>query len=214
MPALKNPQQEMFALSIARGEQVAETYVKVYPGHGIKSPGLLAVKASKLHTRPHIQARIQEMKEALAVRTNITRQRVLEELAKIGFASYGDFVKIDENGNATVDVKLLTKDQLAAISEMQVDTSKDGKQRVRVKLHDKRAALVDIGKHLGMFREKIEVSGPNGGPIQTQNSIEVSLLAKDERDMLRQILMTMAERRAERERQETKTIEHQEGNDD
>ena len=64
---------------------------------------------------------------------------------------------------------------------------------------------------MGMFREKIEVSGPNGGPIQTQNAIEVSLLAKEERDMLRQILLVAAERKAERERQEMKTIEHQKG---
>jgi len=211
VPALKNPQQEMFALNIARGGPVAETYAKVYPGHGIKNPDLLAVKASKLHTRPHIQARIAEMKDALAVRTTITQQKVLEELAKIGFANYGDFVEIDADGKTTVDVNKLTKDQLAAISEMQVETTKDGRQRVRVKLHDKRAALVDIGKHLGMFREKIEVSGPNGGPIQTQNAIEVSLLAKEERDMLRQILLVAAERKAERERQEMKTIEHQKG---
>lgn len=187
---------------------MAETYVHLYPDHGIKDRQVLAVKASRLHNSPSIQARIQEMKEALSVRTTITQQKVLEELAKIGFANYGDFVEIDADGKTTVDVKKLTKDQLAAISEMQVDTTKDGRQRVRVKLHDKRAALMDIGKHLGMFREKIEVSGPNGGPIQTQNAIEVSLLDKEERDMLRQILLAVAERRAERERQEMKTVEH------
>lgn len=201
----------MFALAVARGGNITDSYAEIYPDHGIKNRQLLGVKASRLHIKPHIQARIAEMKSALVVRTTITQQKVLEELAKIGFANYGDFIEIDEEGRTTVDVKKLTKDQLAAISEMQVDTTKDGRQRVRVKLHDKRAALMDIGKHLGMFREKLEVSGPNGGPIQTQNAIEVSLLAKEERDMLRQILLVAAERKAERERQEMKTIEHEEG---
>ena len=93
------------------------------------------------------------------------------------------------------------KDELkkAAIAEIQIDTSPDGKQRVKVKLHDKRAALMDIGKHLGMFREKIEVSGPNGGAIEVKNKLEVSLLDKEERDMLKQMLLAIAERKAERE---------------
>lgn len=139
------------------------------------------------------------MKEALAVRTNITQQRVLEELAKIGFSNAGDFVELDSDGKTTVDMSKLTKDQKAAIAEIQIDTSPDGKQRVKVKLHDKRAALMDIGKHLGMFREKIEVSGPNGGAIEVKNKLEVSLLDKEERDMLKQMLLAIAERKAERE---------------
>jgi len=208
MPVLKNAKHESYALALARGAEVTKTYAEIYPGHGCKDMKILSVKASRLHKSPSIQNRISEIRQALAVRTTITQQKVLEELAKIGFANYGDFIKINEDGQTTVDVNSLTKDQMAAIAEMQVDTTKDGKQRVRVKLHDKRAALMDIGKHLGMFREKVEVSGPNGGPIQTQNSLEVSLLAKEERDMLRQILMTMTERRAERERNEMKTIEH------
>jgi phage terminase small subunit len=32
-------------------------------------------------------------------------------------------------------------------------------------LSDKRAALVDIGKHLGMFKEKVEMTGAEGGPL-------------------------------------------------
>jgi phage terminase small subunit len=38
-------------------------------------------------------------------------------------------------------------------------------RRVKFKLCDKRAALVDLGKHLGMFKDKIERSGRGGGPV-------------------------------------------------
>ena len=209
MPALKNAQREAFALALARGGEVTKSYAEVYPGHGFKDMKALSVKASRLHNSPVIQARIAEMKAALTVRTTITAQRVLEELAKIGFANAGDFVTIGPDGVSTVELSKLTREQMAAISELQIDTSPDGKQRVKVKLHDKRGALMDIGKHLGMFKEKVEVTGANGGPIQTQNSLEVSLLARDEREMLKQLLLAAAQRKADRE-SEMRTIEHDE----
>ena len=30
---------------------------------------------------------------------------------------------------------------------------------MEVKLYDKKAALVDLGKHLGLFKDKVELSG-------------------------------------------------------
>ena len=210
MPVLKNSLHEAFALAIARGDGVQETYLALFPGEK-KSP-TLAVKASRLMARPAVAQRVAEIKAQLATRTSITAQRVLEELAKIGFANYSDFLTIDADGRTNVDVSKLSKDQMAAIAEMQIDTSPDGKQRVKVKLHDKRGALLDIGKHLGMFREKIEVSGPNGGAIETKSMVEVSLLDKEERSMLKAMLLAIAERKAEREaeRNSVRVIEYQE----
>jgi len=205
MPALKDVRKEAFALAVARGSQQSAAYAEVWRGNRKKTT--LAVVASALAHEPAVANRIAEIQMQIATRTEITAQRVLEELAKIGFASYGDFLKLDENGRTTVDVASLTKDQLAAISEMEINTSEDGKQRIKVKLHDKRAALMDIGKHLGMFREKIEISGPNGGAIQVKKRIDVNLLDQEERNQLKDILLSMAERRRDAE---MKTIEHEE----
>ena len=209
MPTLKDPTREAFALAIARGGEVAKTYAEVYPGHGIKNPAVLAVKASRLHAVPTVKNRIAEIKAQFATKTSITAQRVLEEMAKIGFANVGDFVSIDADGKSNVDLSKISKEQMAAVSEIQIDTSEDGKQRVKVKLHDKRAALLDIGKHLGMFKDKLEVSGPNGGPIASVNTVEVSLLAKEERQMLKEMLLAIADRKAQKQL-EMRTIEHEE----
>ena len=203
MPALTDVRKEAFALAVARGSQQSAAYAEVWRGNRKKTT--LAVVASNLAHEPAVANRIAEIQMQIATRTEITAQRVLEELAKIGFASYGDFLKLDENGRTTVDVTSLTKDQLAVISEMEINTSEDGKQRIKVKLHDKRAALMDIGKHLGMFREKIEISGPNGGAIQVKKRIDVNLLDQEERNQLKDILLSMAERRRDAE---MKTIEH------
>lgn len=43
-----------------------------------------------------------------------------------------------------------------------------GKDGLEVKMHDQMAALEKVARHLGMFKDRTEISGPNGGPIQTE----------------------------------------------
>lgn len=204
MPALKDARKEAFALAVARGSTFMDAYSEIWRGNRKKVS--LGPIASKMASQPAVANRIAEIQAQLTVRTSITAQRVLEELAKIGFANYSDFLTVDEDGRTNVDVSKLSKDQMAAIAEMQIDTSPDGKQRIKVKLHDKRAALMDIGKHLGMFRDKIEVSGPGGGAIEVKKRVDVNLLDQEERNQLKEILLAMAERRRE---SEMKTINHE-----
>src|SRR5262249_28053524 len=77
-----------------------------------------------------------------------------------------DYMTVGSDGDPFVDLSKLTREQAAAISEVTVEDFKDGRgeeardvRRVKFKLLDKRAALVDIGKHLGMFKERVERSG-------------------------------------------------------
>ncbi len=206
MPALKDARYEAFALALARGAPIAKTFAAIYPGE--RNAKTCGEKAARLHAKPAIKQRIAEIKAQLAVKTPITAQRVLEEMAKIAFSNIGDFFDLDENGVPRINMAKVTKDQMAIVSEITIE-EKNGEPKVRFKLHDKRAALSDLGKHFGLFKDKLEVSGPDGGPIKTQNSFEVSLLAKDEREMLKQLLLIAAQRKAERE-SETPMIEHQE----
>jgi hypothetical protein len=76
-----------------------------------------------------------------------------------------------------LDFSKLTRDQAAALTEVTVEDFKDGRgedarnvRKIRFKLADKRAALVDLGKHFGMFRDKIEHMGRDGGPIETREA--------------------------------------------
>ena len=58
----------------------------------------------------------------------------------------------------------LTPDQAAMVAEVSETTSQNGGS-LRLKIHDKVRALELLGKHLGMFTEKRELSGPNGTPL-------------------------------------------------
>lgn len=112
--------------------------------------------------KPEIQLRLQERQKAREGRTEITQDKVLAELAKIGFASITDYLEYktvqrvighDKDGEPVIDWAMLVNafDSAgvdgSAISEVSV--SKDG--TFKFKLYDKGKALELIGKHLGMF---------------------------------------------------------------
>lgn len=109
-------------------------------------------------TKPNIASAIQLAMAERAKRTEITQDQVLRELAKIGFANILDYVRITADGAPFVDMSAIDRDKGAAIQEVNVEEVKerDGDdtvnvRKVKFKLHDKKGALVDIGKHLGMF---------------------------------------------------------------
>lgn len=107
---------------------------------------------------------IAKAQERLAKKFEVKAERIIEELAKIGFANMQDYMIVGANGDPVLNWAALTRDQAAALVEVTVDTYTEGKgddaervKRVKFKLADKRAALVDLGKHLGLFEEKSRI---------------------------------------------------------
>ena len=134
------------------------------------------VNAARLLRNAQVADAIAAAQGERSARTEITADLVLKELAKIGFADMRKLLKwtgnlprmdldrAEETGEVEISaanfVRLFDSDELdddivGAISE--ISQTKDG--ALKVKLHDKQAALVNIGKHLGMFTTKIEHSG-------------------------------------------------------
>lgn len=79
----------------------------------------------------------------------VTQERVINELAAIGFAAISDLCKWDADGVRLVESSQLTREQTAAVAE--VIESSSGRASVRIKLHAKLKALEMLGRHLGMF---------------------------------------------------------------
>lgn len=103
--------------------------------------------------KPEIRARIEKAMAERSKRTGINQDRVLMELARIGFAKITDVIDPD-----TAKVKEnATEDDLACIQSIKIKSGEYGTER-EVKLYDKRSALVDIGKHLGMFKENVKLN--------------------------------------------------------
>ena len=83
-----------------------------------------------------------------------------------------DYMKSSEDGDPHLDFSSLTREQAAALAEVTVDDFLDGRgedarevRRVKFKLADKRASLVDLAKLLGHMPKRHEITGKDGGPI-------------------------------------------------
>ena len=90
-------------------------------------------------------------------RSGLNQDRILMELAKIALLSPEKVVNLE---NATVLPDAST-DDLAAIASVRVKTfpTKDGTGIEReIKFHDKNKAIEMVGRHFGMFKDKVDVS--------------------------------------------------------
>jgi hypothetical protein len=76
------------------------------------------------------------------------------------FANVSDYVRLVPDGKLEADLGERTRHKTAALQELTVEhlqREHDGRarqnRRLRIKLADRRAALFDLGKHLGLFVE-------------------------------------------------------------
>ena len=108
-------------------------------------------------TKPDIQKAITAAREKQQRRVEITADRVLEEYAKIAFF---DPRKLFTADGGIKPPEQWDDDVAAVIGALDVvEIGDDGEMIGRVKklkLIDKKGALDSIGKHLGMFVDKVE----------------------------------------------------------
>lgn len=122
------------------------------------SPDTAKAIGSENLTKPDIRAHIDKAMAERSKRTGINADRVIMELAKIALVNAADVINADD---ATLRDDAAPEDT-AAIQSVKVKTfpTKDGEGVEReIKMADKLKALELLGKHLGMFKDKIELSG-------------------------------------------------------
>jgi phage terminase small subunit len=164
--------QEKFCLAYIETGNASEAYRRAYDCKKM-SANAIAVNASRLMDNTKVALRVAELQANLQKRHEVTVDRIISELALLGFSNMLDYMQPQDDGTAYVDLSKLTREQAAAISEVTVESYMEGHgedarpvKKVKFKLTDKRSALVDLGKHFGMFKDIHEVSGKNGGPIE------------------------------------------------
>jgi phage terminase small subunit len=123
----------------------------------------------QLLKKASVSARIGVLQGKRAEKVEITAERVLAEYAKLAFTDLPGIVRFNGHSMSVEDFDILTTAQRACIKKFKVKAETKmiaGKPTpvdvVEVELHSKQAALDSIAKHLGMFTEKIEVSGEIG----------------------------------------------------
>ena len=105
--------------------------------------------------KPMIRRHIDRAMAERSRRTGVNADRVVMELAKIAFVNASDVIDAD---TATLKPDASPEDT-AAIQSVKVKTfGEDGLER-EIRMADKLRALELLGKHLGMFKDKVELSG-------------------------------------------------------
>jgi phage terminase small subunit len=127
------------------------------------SPTRIAHNAHELLRNPKIapiiaaaEAKAVAATERAADRYAVSRERVVAEYARIAFANAFDYMARVADEYPAVDVAKITRDEAAAISEITVEDAPGGK-RVRLKLHDKKAALDSLSKVMGYVVDRKDV---------------------------------------------------------
>lgn len=159
--------QKKFALLYVELNNASEAYRQAYSTENMSNEDVWN-EAYRLKNNPDVAPRIAELRSRVAERAEISIDRIATELAKIGFANMSDFIGRNEDGSPTVNLPE-DPNALAIVSEVTVDRVKSRENddntytdRIKFKLHDKLSALDKLGKHLGMFNDKLEVTGKDG----------------------------------------------------
>lgn len=159
-----NQRQQAFIAEYLISLNASDAYRKA--GYAAKNAN---ISGPQLLSNPSIAKAVATAMAERSTRMGITADMVLKALAKIGFASMRAFISVDAEGQPRIDLSANSGDSLDALSEVSTETVLESKgsckdaptadsiRKTRIKLHDKLAALELIGKHLGMWKERIEV---------------------------------------------------------
>ena len=144
--------QKIFADEYLIDLNATRAYKVAYPR--VKNDEVAAAAAARLLRNVKVAEYIKKRMQDRQKRTEVTQDMVIQELAAIAFARVPDFAQIVNNRVVLTNTKDLSEYQIKAIAGI-----KEGKFGIEVKFNDKEKALELLGRHLGMFKDKVEVSG-------------------------------------------------------
>lgn len=119
----------------------------------------------QLLQNPSVRAAIDEGLEKLLTDNGFTAARVIREMARLAFA---DPAKLYGKDGKLLAITEMDADTRAAIASIEIEgtrTSKNG-ETAKVKLADKNASLRMAAQHFGLLKERVELTGKDGGPVE------------------------------------------------
>lgn len=149
--------QENFCNYYVESGNASEAYRRAYSCDKMKDEAVV-VEASKLKDSPNVALRIDELKAKLQSKSDITKERILNELSSIVFADIRDYVHFESREVYNEDTGLyhfetqlnfkpfseLTDSQAKAIES--IKQTRDG---FELKLHGKNWSMEKVCKMLG-----------------------------------------------------------------
>lgn len=129
------------------------TQAAIRAGYSVKTA---QEQASRLLSNVMVQEAISKKMAERSKRTGVNQDRVVLELAKIAFVRMTDVV--DSNGRIRSDASDDDLSCIESIKYKESDNEFGGSVEREVKIASKMKALELLGKHLGMWNDKLDVN--------------------------------------------------------
>jgi phage terminase small subunit len=165
--------QEIFCRKyIEQGGNASEAFRQAYPVEKWK-PESVWPHACRLMTNGKVRARITQLTREAALAAAVTPERIIAEYARLAFM---DPRQVFDARGKLKPIHDLDDNTAAAIAGIEQEDIWEGKgegrenvgQLKKIKLSDKRAALDSLAKCLGMFTDRVELTGKDGGPLEVE----------------------------------------------
>lgn len=169
-------------------------YRKAYPN--CKSDNTAGASACRLLKNSNVQKYIEKRMKDRERRTEITQDMVINELAKVAFSNGTDFMKVvdksvkvpikDESGNVIDEreekvqaVEVINTDNIEEDKRNAIASIKQNKYGISIECYDKMKALELLGKHLGIFKDTVEIQGNINNPYESLTKEELLEIVKN-----------------------------------
>jgi phage terminase small subunit len=147
------------------------------------APAKAQTMAVRLLRLPAVKEAVERALAARSDQARVTADRVIEAYARIAFADLRHFFDWGPEGATLRPKEALSEWDAGAIAEIELPGA-NGKG-ARLRLHDKKAALDALARHLGLFDPK-----PRATPS------ELTIDGKDPREVLRERLLRLVKKSA------------------
>lgn len=161
--------QENFCNYYVESGNASDAYRRAYSCDKMKDEAVV-VEASKLKDSPNVSLRIDELKAKLQSKSDITKERILNELSSIVFADIRDYVVFENEELKFKPFSELTDSQAKAIES--IKQTRDG---FELKLHGKNWSMEKVCKMLGFDMPTVSEVKYTEYPSLDKNQIDKAI---------------------------------------
>ena len=161
--------QENFCNYYVESGNASDAYRRAYSCDKMKDEAVV-VEASKLKDSPNVALRIDELKAKLQSNSDITKERILNELSSIVFADIRDYVEFDGEAPKFKSFSQLTDSQAKAIESI-----KQTANGIELKLHGKNWSMEKVCKMLGFDMPTVSEVKYTEYPSLDKNQIDKAI---------------------------------------
>ena len=161
--------QENFCNYYVESGNASEAYRRAYSCDKMKDEAVV-VEASKLKDSPNVSLRIDELKAKLQSKSDITKERILNELSSIVFADIRDYV-VFENG----ELKFKPFSELTDSQAKAIESIKQTRDGFELKLHGKNWSMEKVCKMLGFDMPTVSEVKYTEYPSLDKNQIDKAI---------------------------------------